>query len=877
MTSPHNDNGPGESPKAAVTPDADLVRAVRRGEKQAFVEIVARHQAMVCGLALGILGDFAASEDAGQEAFLTAWRKLDELRDPERLRPWLAQIARNAALGHLRKRRENDPLEGALELADQSPLPDEVTANEEETALVRTTLSQLPETYRLPLILFYRENQSVRAVAEALGVSEEAVKQRLARGREMVRDRMAGLIENVLTRHRPTAVFTMSVAVAIGALTAPAAVASGVFTATSITGAVSSTAVVTSSSTSTPLLTVMSTSKTFLAVTALVAAAFIPVGYNLSRSPQTPATENPVAQVAAETRMEATSPRPTFENSLLFVEWRELHDKHGTNAAAMPALYKAIADLKDPFRRRAFHAALIAEWVQLDAENGLKFYLGKGPDSNQRRQFIEEWLALDAPAAVDALLKSEPGWERVVRDSLSEIARRLPSRIAELVERLPKVEDYWDTNIRDAFGIVAERDLRAARKWVEAMTGPNREEAIAGVAQSWAKSDFKSAMAWARGLPEGIDRDHIVRAALMGLAVIDPAKALESVSLVPPGGRPAHFADTTGARVLQKAAEANFETTMAWLRQHPGRLSSEDLVGLAHVVTERLNADTMGFLNSQVEAGTLSVLMPAIESALLNQSGDQREAVWEWLKTQPDNETTKALKSEVIGSAGWQDPELALRLMGDLPQTDEGNAQVRQLAQRLLNGGNSMHRFDKLLSEVPDRLRQPLIEEAFDSLHSNIGDPQKWITRLALLPEASQAKGIESIARAWADESPEEAVAWTTTLSPGESRNGAISAIASRWANKDPHGAAEWIAVLPIGVERDRGAESLAVAVAETYPREAWEWALNISDDNRRNRAVVQVAKKMAARDPATAQHWIDNGPFTPEARAELQSVISIR
>src|SRR3954464_2602183 len=83
----------------------ELVHAARRGDKRAFVEIVARHQAMVCGIALGILGDFGASEDAGQEAFLTAWRKFHDLREPERLRAWLAQIARNAALGHLRRTR----------------------------------------------------------------------------------------------------------------------------------------------------------------------------------------------------------------------------------------------------------------------------------------------------------------------------------------------------------------------------------------------------------------------------------------------------------------------------------------------------------------------------------------------------------------------------------------------------------------------------------------------------------------------------------------------------------------------------------------------------------------------------------------------------
>src|SRR5438093_857637 len=95
------------------TPDAELVHATRRGDKRAFVEIVARHQAMVCGIALGILGDFAASEDAAQEAFLTAWRKFHDLREPERLRPWLAQIARNAALGYLRRKRGEDPLDAA--------------------------------------------------------------------------------------------------------------------------------------------------------------------------------------------------------------------------------------------------------------------------------------------------------------------------------------------------------------------------------------------------------------------------------------------------------------------------------------------------------------------------------------------------------------------------------------------------------------------------------------------------------------------------------------------------------------------------------------------------------------------------------------------
>src|SRR5205814_2651322 len=107
-----------EAEGSATSSDAELVQAARRGDKRAFVEIVARHQAMVCGIALGILGDFAASEDAGQEAFLTAWRKFHELREPDRLRAWLGQIARNAALGFLRRQRPHDALDGAPDLVD---------------------------------------------------------------------------------------------------------------------------------------------------------------------------------------------------------------------------------------------------------------------------------------------------------------------------------------------------------------------------------------------------------------------------------------------------------------------------------------------------------------------------------------------------------------------------------------------------------------------------------------------------------------------------------------------------------------------------------------------------------------------------------------
>ena len=855
--------------EAASAPDAELVLAARRGDKRAFVEIVARHQAMVSGIALGILGEFAASEDAAQEAFLTAWREFHALREPEHLRGWLAQIARNAALGHLRRRRGHEELNGALPVADSSPGPDEVAANQEEAALVQQFLGRLPETYRLPLVLFYREGQSVRAVAGALEISEDAVKQRLARGREMLREQMSGIVETVLTRTGPTAVFTMTIAVAIGALMTPAAVAGAVFTGSSLATSA------TSASVGSQLLTAMSTSKTFLVATALVAFACIPIGYRVA-SVERPANRTGRGSEAPKT---SAAPRtgPDFENSALLAEWRHLHDVYGRTAESMPALYKAISELPDPFRRQAFGAALVAEWVQVAPTNGLAFFLGDGHDNKQHRQFIEEWLKLDATAAVSALLAGKPGWEEMVRDSLKEIAQRAPSLLGAVVARLPQAEAYWETNVRDAFAMLTASGLASAQLAAEGVTGPNRDQALAGVALAWGKQDFASAVAWAKGFPNGTDRDEVIRAALLGKAAVDPAAALDSVEVVPSGGMYAYFASNTGARVTAEAAKADFDATVAWLVGHPGRFGREQLFGLSEVVTEQLNADAPGFLSTRASDGSLAVLMPAIESALLNSASGQRAAVWDWLRIQPENDVVMSLKREVLQSAAFQDPELALSLVPELPPPPQGDAQVEELARCLLNGGMAMDRLEGLLQQAPDRLRQPLLEAAFNSLRPDVTrlDPEVWAARLAQLPQTAQAQAAASLAGAWASQAPEDAIAWASSMGPGQARRDAEAAAVSSWARTDPEDASAWVSTLGPGAERDHNVQALVLTIAEASPQEAWGLALSIGDPDERVKAATQAAKMMAARDPSTARQLIDNGPFSPQTKTQLEAAIS--
>jgi len=261
---------------------------------------------------------------------------------------------------------------------------------------------------------------------------------------------------------------------------------------------------------------------------------------------------------------------------------------------------------------------------------------------------------------------------------------------------------------------------------------------------------------------------------------------------------------------------------------------------------------------------------------LLNDGAGQRTAVWDWLKTQPRNDATKELQDEVLRSAAFQDPPLALELVTELPKTPEGDKLVQELARCLFNGGSALGRFDSLYGQAPQRLREPLLEAAFNqSLNdSSLDDPQKWIARLSLLPQAAQAEASASLARAWGQQTPEQALAWASSLPLGDTQNGAVAAVTSAWAAKDAPAAAEWLSSLPQGTERDRSTEAFVSAVAQAYPREAWDWALSIGDTAGQVRAATDAIKVVAARDPATARQWIESASFSAENKALLQAAV---
>jgi RNA polymerase sigma factor (sigma-70 family) len=225
-----------EAMHTAELNDAELVAGSLDGNRDAFRQIVERYQTLISSLAYCATGNVSQSEDLAQDTFVRAWKELAELREPAKLRPWLCSITRFLVSKEFRRQGREpayaaESLEAVFDWASPEPLPPDHVISEEEKAILWRSLERIPEIYREPLVLFYRENQSIEAVAQGLELSEDAVKQRLSRGRKLLQEQFLAFVAGALKQTSPGKVFTVGVLAALPLL-ATSAKAATVTTAT---------------------------------------------------------------------------------------------------------------------------------------------------------------------------------------------------------------------------------------------------------------------------------------------------------------------------------------------------------------------------------------------------------------------------------------------------------------------------------------------------------------------------------------------------------------------------------------------------------------------------------------------------------------------
>ena len=176
----------------------DWVMRARRGDQDAFAELVYLFQDPVFNFCYRMLGESGEAEDASQETFLRVHKNLHRYDTARSFKTWLLSIASNHCIDRLRKRRmqyvslDDEPTAAALALRSSDPSPEQVALKVELSDAIQELLQQLDEHYRLAVIYRYWYAYSYAEIAREMGTTESAIKSRLHRARK----RLAELLDS---------------------------------------------------------------------------------------------------------------------------------------------------------------------------------------------------------------------------------------------------------------------------------------------------------------------------------------------------------------------------------------------------------------------------------------------------------------------------------------------------------------------------------------------------------------------------------------------------------------------------------------------------------------------------------------------------------
>lgn len=191
---------PGDDLRVESRNDADLVRQCLQGDNMAFDELVKRYQRQLYTFCYHMLGNYDDAVETVQDTLVKAYHALDRFRQDANFRNWLFRIALNTCIDVTRtcKRRRLQSLEDTEAMIDRiqegKPSPEDEAMQAHQRALLMQAVINLPEHYRLPLVMFHFNGMSIKEISRTLGRPEGTVKSDLHLAREMLRRRLEGVI-----------------------------------------------------------------------------------------------------------------------------------------------------------------------------------------------------------------------------------------------------------------------------------------------------------------------------------------------------------------------------------------------------------------------------------------------------------------------------------------------------------------------------------------------------------------------------------------------------------------------------------------------------------------------------------------------------------
>jgi len=169
--------------------DRDLILRARRGETEAYGELVTRYQTNIFNVCHRILRDRVEAEDMAQEAFMRAYDRLNTFDLGRDFAPWMRRVAANVCLNHLSSQKPTSELKEEQD-ADSSQRPDEQVEVKERSEQIRVALTSLPPHYRVVVELRHYQEMSYEEIATELNIPLSDVKSHLFRARKLLAEKL---------------------------------------------------------------------------------------------------------------------------------------------------------------------------------------------------------------------------------------------------------------------------------------------------------------------------------------------------------------------------------------------------------------------------------------------------------------------------------------------------------------------------------------------------------------------------------------------------------------------------------------------------------------------------------------------------------------
>jgi RNA polymerase sigma-70 factor (ECF subfamily) len=196
---------PGDVSAEAAAQDLAWMALVKKGDVEAFRELIEAHQNRVIGTVAKMLGDESDAPDIAQQVFVRIWRSAPRYEPTAKFTTWLFKITRNLVFNELRRRKRHPTFsldriaeedDRPRQAADQSSKPpDTALLDEEMQAAIQHAIDELPEVQRMAIVLRRYEDISYEEIGRILDLSVPAVKSVIFRARTELREKLRRYLE----------------------------------------------------------------------------------------------------------------------------------------------------------------------------------------------------------------------------------------------------------------------------------------------------------------------------------------------------------------------------------------------------------------------------------------------------------------------------------------------------------------------------------------------------------------------------------------------------------------------------------------------------------------------------------------------------------